>query len=186
MTQSKWPAWASEHVVVVDPDPAWAARGVALIAELERLLSPWLRDGIHHVGSTAIPGLPAKPIIDLMAGVTSLKVAYGAAEALRPCAWHAVPPALDQRDWRRFFVKVEDGCRVAHLHLMTADHPRWREQLMFRNRLRIDGRLRREYGELKKRLAQVHASERESYTAGKEDFVARVLAIPDGCERHRP
>jgi GrpB protein len=59
-----WPAWAAEPVVIVDYDQGWALQAAQERQRLRNLLGPWLVDDIHHVGSTAIPGLPAKPIIE--------------------------------------------------------------------------------------------------------------------------
>jgi GrpB-like predicted nucleotidyltransferase (UPF0157 family) len=89
-----------------------------------------------------------------------------------------VPPELDQRPWRRFFVKPDESGqhRVAHLHLIQAGHPRWAEQLAFRDALRRDGRLARQYEDLKRQLAARHAGDREAYTAAKAAFVANALA----------
>jgi GrpB-like predicted nucleotidyltransferase (UPF0157 family) len=59
----------NERIAVVPYDPEWPRRFEGERALLEQVLAPWLEDGIHHVGSTAIPGLAAKPIIDMVAGV---------------------------------------------------------------------------------------------------------------------
>lgn len=78
---------------------------------------------IEHVGSTAIPGIVAKPVIDLMAQVTDTDAVVGqAGGTLDGMNWRHVPPELDGRPWRRFFAKVSpDGhYRLAHLHLMSA------------------------------------------------------------------
>lgn len=161
----------------MEADPAWAAMSRALVAELEERLAPWLRDGVHHVGSTSIPGLDAKPILDVMAGVETMDAAEDIAKVLAPDGWHYVGPALDQRAWRRFFVKVRNDRRVAHLHVTTASEPRWREQLLFRDRLRASAELRREYAALKRQLVAADPDDREAYTAGKWPFVARVLGV---------
>jgi len=68
--QQHWPAWATEPV---DADPAWTVQGEQERDHLETLLAPWLIAHIEHVGSTAIPDLPAKPIIDLQAPVSDLR-----------------------------------------------------------------------------------------------------------------
>ena len=67
---------------VDDYDPAWAERFDAELVVLENVLAPWLSAGVHHIGSTSVPGLAAKPIIDMMAGVESLDAAWAAAPAL--------------------------------------------------------------------------------------------------------
>lgn len=93
--------------------------------QLATLLAPWLVDGIEHVGSTAVPGLAAKPVVDLMASVADLDTVVEHAH-LTDHGWVYVPPELDQRPWRRFFVKPDapKQRREAHLHLIQAGHPR--------------------------------------------------------------
>ncbi len=172
---ASWPAWATEPIAIAEPDPGWTVLAAALIAGLRQRLQPWLCDGIHHVGSTAVPELPAKPIIDLIAGIDTLESTGAIAPLLADDGWHLVPPELDGRPWQRLFVRVRDDRRTAHLHLMTAGSARWQDQLAFRDRLRADGALRREYAALKRRLAERHPDDREAYTGGKAAFVARVL-----------
>lgn len=174
-----WPAWATEAVSLAGPDEGWASRGAAERGRLLDLLAPWLVDDVHHIGSTAVPGLPAKPIVDLMAGVGSLEDAPEIARVLAPHDWRFVPPELDARPWERFFVKVAADRRVAHLHLLDPASPRWAERLRFRDRLRARPELAAEYAELKRGLARDHAGDREAYTKGKTAFVRRVLAEMD-------
>ncbi|MET8759376.1 GrpB family protein [Lentzea sp. NPDC004782] len=172
------PAWAYERAEVRPHDPSWAIRAQAERDQLHELLGPWLVDGIEHVGSTAIPGLAAKPIVDLQASVTSLDtVVTGASEILRANGWAYVPPELDQRPWRRFFVKPDPSGqrREAHLHLIQAGHHRWTDQLRFRDALRDDPAKAQQYEALKRHLAQTAGHDREAYTEGKAAFVASVL-----------
>lgn len=170
-----WPAWATEPVRIVAPDPAWATRGAAASAWLGGVLAPWLVAGVHHVGSTAVPGLAAKPILDLMAGVRDLAAAPDVAAFLAPRAWHLVPPELDARAWRRLLVQVQDDRRVAHLLLVRPGHPRWTEMLHFRDRLRGDADLAARYARLKRASAAAHPRDREAYTARKTSFVQEIL-----------
>jgi GrpB-like predicted nucleotidyltransferase (UPF0157 family) len=170
-----WPDWAGEPVDLVDADAAWIGRGQQERDRLEALLSPWLIARIEHVGSTAIPDLPAKPIIDLQAPVADLSDSDPIAAALAPHDWHFVDPELDQRPWRRFFVKVTDGRRSAHLHVMTRDNPRWHQQIAFRDALRVDPNLTADYAALKRVLAAEFSDDREAYTAAKSDFIRTVL-----------
>ena len=184
-----WPAWATEPVVLVEPAEGWALQAAEERQLLVGLLGPWLVEDIHHVGSTAVPGLSAKPIIDLRAGVDgarriseitnsvrSLDDTPDIARVLAPHGWQLVPPELDARSWRRFLVKVAGDHRVAHLHLLDPASPRWAEQLRFRDRLRASAGLAAAYAELKRRLAWEFAGDREAYAAGKAAFVRRVLA----------
>jgi GrpB-like predicted nucleotidyltransferase (UPF0157 family) len=173
------PAWAYETPEIHPHDPRLLVVAETECARLARVLAPWLADGVEHVASTAVPGLAAKPIIDLMASVRDLDEVVGqAGDRLAADGWCYVPPELDQRPWRRFFVKPDESGRhrIAHLHLIQAGHPRWAEQLAFRDALRGDDQLARRYGDLKRLLAARHADDREAYTAAKAAFVANALA----------
>jgi GrpB-like predicted nucleotidyltransferase (UPF0157 family) len=143
------------------------------------LLAPWLVDGVEHVGSTAVPGLAAKPIIDLMALVRDPDaVVEQAAEPLAADGWCYVPPELDSGgSWRRFFVKPDPSGqhRYAHLHLIAAGHPRWSDQIAFRDALCRDDELAGRYAYLKRQLAAEHADDREAYTDAKGEFVRDAL-----------
>jgi GrpB-like predicted nucleotidyltransferase (UPF0157 family) len=156
---------------------AIAARDEA--ARLAEILAPWLVAGVEHVGSTSVPGLAAKPIIDLMASVSDPDaVVVAAGQALAADGWSYVPPELDQRDWRRFFVKPDAAGerRLAHLHVIPAGHPRWAQQIAFRDTLRGDDRLARAYEDVKRQAAVRHAGDREAYTSAKTQFITDVLA----------
>ena len=175
-----WPAWATQPIEVLLHDPAWQEAGDIERQRLQHLLAPWLTADVEHVGSTAVPGLAAKPVIDLQAPVRELAVAGAVALRLAPDGWHDVPPGLDLRDYRRFFVKVADDRRVAHLHLMLADHPRWTEQIAFRDALLAAPDLADEYGALKTKLAREHTHDREAYSAVKTEFIRSVLEAARG------
>ncbi|MEV6904220.1 GrpB family protein [Amycolatopsis sp. NPDC051372] len=172
------PAWAYEKPHVTAADPMWAARGATLCARLAEVLGPWLVDGVEHVGSTSVPGLAAKPVVDVMASVRDVDaVVASALGVLSADGWAYVPPSLDvSAQWRRFFVLPDttNEHRLAHLHLIPAGHPRWQAQLTFRDALRADPALAAEYAALKHRLT-TETTDREAYTAGKTDFVTRVL-----------
>jgi GrpB-like predicted nucleotidyltransferase (UPF0157 family) len=79
---SRYPPHISDQIVVVPYDPEWPTRFEAERELLERVLAPWLKGGVHHVGSTAIPGIAAKPVIDIVAGVASFDEARAAFEPL--------------------------------------------------------------------------------------------------------
>jgi GrpB-like predicted nucleotidyltransferase (UPF0157 family) len=175
------PPWAYEKAEVRPHDPGLIARAESERARLAGLLEPWLVDGVEHVGSTAVPGLAAKPIIDLMVSVADPDtVVVEAGERLAADGWCYVPPQLDQRPWRRFFVKPDASGqrRIAHLHVIQAGHPRWSKQIAFRDALRRDDQLARRYGDLKRMLAAEHADNREAYTDAKAKFVADALERP--------
>ncbi|HEX8093563.1 GrpB family protein [Jatrophihabitans sp.] len=170
-----WPSWASEPVELVAPDPTWLARGRRAGQSLDEALGALLVCPVEHVGSTAIPGLPAKPILDLLAEVSDLAVAEQVAGLLAPQGWHYVPPELDGRPYERFFVQVLDGHRVAHLHLLRAGSPQRTDLVRFRDLLRGNRHLAADYAALKAGLAAAHRDDRERYSAAKHGFVTDVL-----------
>ena len=142
------------------------------------MLVEWLSGSVVHVGSTAVPGLAAKPIIDLQAVALEPASAIATAQdALVASSWLFVPRELGQRAWRWFLVRadVAGQHRLAHLHLMRPDEPRWHRQLAFRDGLRADPALAREYAQLKIDAASEHAHDREAYTEAKSAFVRHVL-----------
>jgi GrpB-like predicted nucleotidyltransferase (UPF0157 family) len=173
--REQWPSWATETVEVVPPDPSWPAIARGVIADLHDPLRPWLDGSIEHVGSTAVPGLPAKPVVDLMAPVASLSSSQQADAPLAEAGWQLVPPRLDNRPWRRLYVLPDNARRVAHLHLVERSSPRWREALAFRDALRSRPELAAAYAEVKRAAAMAHGEDREAYTAAKSDFVRRAL-----------
>jgi GrpB-like predicted nucleotidyltransferase (UPF0157 family) len=166
---------ADEPVVVVRYDPEWPRRFEAERRLLEHVLAPWLEGGIHHVGSTAIPGIAAKPIIDMMAGVPDLEEARAAFVTLREQSYHYAPhrPGIAHH-----FVKpsIPVTAPTYGLHLTEPGSDLWRERLAFRDALRSDPTLAAEYEALKLQLAQEHREDGALYTGGKRAFIAGVLA----------
>ncbi len=163
----------------MDPDPEWATKAECFAAEIRDLLGGWFSGPVAHVGSTAVPGLAAKPIIDLQATATDPAAAMAARQhALAAASWFFVPRELDQRAWRWFIVRADAAGRhrLAHLHLMRPDEPRWHEQLAFRDALRASPALTEEYARLKAHAAREHRNDREAYTDAKQAFVRRALS----------
>jgi GrpB-like predicted nucleotidyltransferase (UPF0157 family) len=180
------PPVAAELVVVVPYDPEWPRHFETERALLEPVLVPWLKDGIHHIGATSIPGLVAKPIIDMMAGVYDLEEAWAVVEPLREESYVYTPhrPSLAHH----FSKPSPRLSEMTHsLHLTEPGSDLWRERLAFRDVLRADSALAAEYEALKLRLAQEHREDVAAYTDGKHAFVARVLASAGiHLERLRP
>lgn len=166
-----WPAWATAPIEVVEPDPSWAEQGARLTQAMGDLLAPLLVGPVEHVGSTAVPGLPGKPVIDLLAPVRSLDDARAANRGLRVAGWSLVPPDLDGRPWRRLYVLTDGDRRLAHLHLVEATHPRVAATVLFRDRLRSDPDLAAAYAALKRDAAEAHRDDREAYTHAKAAFI---------------
>ena len=155
-------------VVIVAYDPEWPGRFEAERALLEQALGPWLEGGIHHIGSTSIPGLAAKPVIDMLAGVREFEQARAAFAPLAGAGYEYTP----HRPGTHHFSKGPAPARTYQLHLTERGSDLWLERLAFRDALRAHPELAAEYAELKLRLAWDHST----YTVSKRPFVARVLA----------
>jgi GrpB-like predicted nucleotidyltransferase (UPF0157 family) len=160
-------------IEVVPYDPEWPRRFDAERALLERVLAPWLVDGVHHIGSTAVPGLAAKSQLDMIAGVRDLEEARAAYEPLRAISYHDAPHRPHEAHW---FGKPTLEAITHALHLTVPGSDLWRERLAFRDALRADPALAGEYEALKLGLARQHPHDARAYTDGKRAFVARVLA----------
>lgn len=159
------------HVVPYDPN--WVAKFEDEKAVLETLLAPWRRGPIEHIGSTAIPGLCAKPVIDTMVGVTSLAESEQAKVALRGAGYQYAEYKTDVMHW---FCKPSFAMRTHHLHLIPYGSTLWHDRLRFRDALRADSTLAADYAALKLHLARKFQFDREAYTDGKSPFIARILA----------
>jgi GrpB-like predicted nucleotidyltransferase (UPF0157 family) len=161
-------------VAVVPYDPEWPRRFEAERAVLEAALDPWLEGGIHHVGSTAVPGLAAKPVIDMIGGVRDLEEARAALPPLAELGYRQ----REHRPEAHAFSKPAgaEWWQATHgLHLTEPGSDLWRERLAFREALRADAELAAEYQEWKLRHAR-GAGAPVAYDADKRPFVARVLA----------
>jgi GrpB-like predicted nucleotidyltransferase (UPF0157 family) len=154
-------------------DPSWPLKFEQERALLARALAPWLAGGIEHIGSTAVPGLVAKPVIDIMAPVHSLEASRDVIEAATPIGYAYYPYKPEAMHW---FCKPSPAHRSHHLHLVPAGGTLWRQRIAFRDALRASPALAAEYAELKIRLAAMHRFDREAYTQAKSPFVQRVLA----------
>jgi len=167
---------ASDDIVLVPYDPAWPGLFAEEAARLRGVLHPVRVIGIEHFGSTAVPGLVAKPIIDILIAVPSLayaKIAFVVPiKALGYIYWED-NPATD----RMFFVKgmpPHGERRTHHVHITEPDGEMWQLRLAFRDHLRAHPDEAARYAALKRELAQRHAMDREAYTAAKSDYVEAV------------
>lgn len=129
---------------------------------------------IEHFGSTAIPGLDAKPIIDMLGGVRSMAEADALLEPLCQLGWDTSPEFNATLSDRRFLLRWPEGIRTHHLHLVVYGGEQWQQRLKFRDCLRANPALAQQYQKLKYELAVEHRDDREAYTDAKSDFVASV------------
>jgi GrpB-like predicted nucleotidyltransferase (UPF0157 family) len=158
-----------ERVRVVPYDAAWPAR---FEAERRRLAGMLPGAEIEHFGSTAVPGLAAKPTVDVIALVDDLDrpipVLVERGGYSFPADYNATLEA------RRWLCWPGPERRIFHLTL-TDSRAEWERRLAFRDALRADAALAREYETLKRELAERFPNDREAYTAAKSGFVGRVL-----------
>jgi len=164
---------SDEPIRLVPSDPGWPSRFELERSLLAEAIGAWVEGGIHHVGSTAVPGLEAKPIIDILVGVRSLETARGCFEPLADLGYLYAPYLPDEMHW---FCKPDPARRTHHLHLVPFGSPRYLNELAFRDRLRADPRLAADYAALKRRLAERHRDDREAYTEAKSRFIQQALA----------
>jgi GrpB-like predicted nucleotidyltransferase (UPF0157 family) len=162
-----------ESIRLAPSDPQWPALFKREQIALEEAIGAWVQGGIHHVGSTAVPGLEAKPIIDILAGISDLETARATFPPLADLGYLYAPYLPEQMHW---FCKPHPARRTHHLHLIPVDSPRYRDELAFRDLLRADPELATRYTVLKRELAKRHQDDRETYTEGKSEFIRAALA----------
>jgi GrpB-like predicted nucleotidyltransferase (UPF0157 family) len=159
--------------IIIEPyDPAWPGKFDTEKSLIATVLAPWLVGPLEHIGSTAVPGLPAKPVIDIMGPILDLPSSKPAIEVARSIGYCYFEYKADVMHW---FCKPSDFERTHHLHLIPNNSRLWRERIAFRDRLRSDETIRREYRELKLRLASQFRDDREKYTDAKTEFIESVL-----------
>lgn len=160
------------RVDVVPYDPAWPAAFEAERTVLADALGPWLSAGVHHIGSTSVPGLAAKPILDMLAGVADLDEASAAIAPLQQLGYVHAP----HRPRALWFFRPSRDAQTHALHLTEPGSDLSEERLTFRDALRADASLTAEYAALKQQLAHEHPDDLAAYTQRKRGFVALVLA----------
>jgi GrpB-like predicted nucleotidyltransferase (UPF0157 family) len=155
-------------VEILEYNAAWPA---LYAAERERLIPLLAGAEIHHFGSTAVPGLAAKPVIDMIALVCDLDAPIA---ALISSAGYQFPRGFNATlTHRRFLCYPTASHRTHHLHLVD-EHEELERRLRFRDRLCADPTLAEEYAALKRVLSERYRNDREAYTEAKGAFVKRV------------
>lgn len=165
-----------EHVALHASDASWPAR---FGAERDRLLAlfPAVLVEVRHIGSTAVCGLIAKPIIDILAGVESMAVAASLAPTLCQAGYTTSAEfnaGLTDRQW---FMRWTDGRRTHHLHVVVHGGSVWNQHVKFRDALRSSAALSERYAVLKSSLAGLHSNDREAYTDAKAGFIRAVTEL---------
>jgi GrpB-like predicted nucleotidyltransferase (UPF0157 family) len=171
-----------EDVDIVPYDSRWPELFQREAEHLRSCVPTALIRRIEHFGSTAVPGLAAKPVVDMLVQVTSLRAAQTKIAPIleaqgydyfwRPSFGDNVPP------WYAFFIRRDhQGFRTHHIHMVTNRRPfqeHW-ERLLFRDYLITHPQAARAYELLKTELAAAHTNDRVAYTAGKTAFIQRIM-----------
>jgi GrpB-like predicted nucleotidyltransferase (UPF0157 family) len=159
-----------------DDAGAWAAAYERLAARVRAALGELAVD-VQHVGSTAVPGLVAKPILDVAVRLRDGADVKAVRERLEALA-HEYRGDMGDRGGILFVVNERPWFRVAHVHVVRHGDPQWERYLAFRDVLLADPAAREAYTALKHELAERYAGDRTAYTAGKDPLIGELLARP--------
>lgn len=151
-------------------NPKWRVSALEEIDVLKKAIGSIALD-IQHIGSTAIPGMSAKPIIDIDVAVKSLKLLNDLIVPLKKLGYRYRVGELE----KRLFVKGPNEKITYHLHVIELDSDLWNNDLLFRDFLRKNKKEAKQYSELKKELASKFYNDRKSYSSGKEDLIKAIL-----------
>lgn len=176
LSDQQWPAALGlpyGHVrLATDPEAEWPQAYDRIAATVRESLPA---AGVEHVGSTAVPGMTAKPIIDIAVGMRPGGTAVAELRAgLEPCGFVYRGDA-GSRGGILFVLETTPWYRIAHLHVVTHGDESWARYLAFRDRLQRDPGARDAYVTLKRSLAERFPGDRAAYTAGKDRFVSATL-----------
>ena len=160
-------------IEIADYDPAWPATYDAERAALLGAVGGALV-GIEHVGSTAVPGLAAKPTIDILAGVKALADADRCVAPMQALGYEYVVEYEAQLPDRRYFRRPNGTGRGFHVHMVEHGSPFWERLLLFRDYLRTHPKHALHYQQLKLVLAARCGEDRAAYTRGKSGFVGVI------------
>jgi GrpB-like predicted nucleotidyltransferase (UPF0157 family) len=176
--------------IVMHPyDPAWVVSFEGQRDRITPLLRGWITRGVEHMGSTAVPGLSAKPIVDMLAVVADISTAPRAPQQLLDEAgWVHAPEPFDESERKLSFCFPDVARRTHHLHVVEERSGNWRGWLAFRDYLRAHPHAVTEYAELKARLAAAHGDDpdrRDAYRQGKAGFIRNITntALAEGLPR---
>ena len=165
-------------------DPRWVGLFAVAERELRAALAPFVVE-IEHIGSTAVPGLEAKPVIDIQVGVRTLEDSAKIVAAIESLGYEYVPEFEGELPDRRYFRRWASGRRSHQIHLVERSNTDWWDRhVRFRDWLRNHDDDRDRYAELKLNLAATHRDDRRAYTEAKSDFVRAIeeKSIPSHAE----
>ncbi len=172
-------------VEVVPYDPAWPARFEAERATLVAVV-PGLFGSVEHIGSTAVPGLLAKPTIDVLGVTRDVHAVLQKVEVLAGAGYVHRPGSFPEDDRHLFFRNVSGGKRLAHLHIVHESSPEIDDYRLFRDFLRANADVAARYADLKRDLAARFAGRRQAYVDIKRREVDVLMAEARRWRASRP
>lgn len=159
-------------VILAEYDSSWPSKFREEKAHLLNIIGKWNFGGVEHVGSTAVTGMIAKPVIDVMFGVSSLEESQPAIRELEKHDYNYSPYKTEVMHW---FCKPSFAFRTHHIHLVPFESPLWQERIRFRELLSTNEYIAKCYISLKQQLAATYKEDREAYTENKGPFIQEVL-----------
>lgn len=181
MTESKYPQQAlAEPVWLSEWQTSWPAQAAAEVALLRTRWPQFFYGRIEHFGSTAIPGMPAKPIIDLLVEVADLEQIRDQAAPLMAAEgyqlfWRPKVKGEQEIDYLWFIKRNAEGQRSHHLHMLTTDSEHW-QKLIFCHYLQQHPLVAAEYALIKRQAAANFADDRQAYNLAKAHFIRQLMA----------
>ncbi|OED31461.1 hypothetical protein BHE17_02515 [Planococcus maritimus] len=157
-------------VIVTAYDKRWSAAFEEAAAEIRKILGSGCLD-IQHIGSTAVPGLAAKPVIDVLVAVADIETVDRFEESFRKLGYHA--KGENGLPGRRYFERGGDE-RTHHVHCYEQDNPEIARHLAFRDFLKVNPQTAAAYGQLKMELATQYPLDIERYIKGKQMMVEEI------------
>jgi GrpB-like predicted nucleotidyltransferase (UPF0157 family) len=164
-----------DPIVIVAYDPQWPSLFDRERPRVEAVLLPWLTAPVEHIGSTAVPGLAAKPIIDMLAVVSDYDAVSAAVPTMVAIGWTHAPEPGEEQERKHSFCHPDPARRTHHLHVVEHSSQGWRTWLEFRDHLRANPADAQDYGRLKQELATRDDRDRPAYREGKAPFITSRL-----------
>jgi len=163
----------SRPVVIKHYDPNWPEMFQKEAALIKKTIAPFITT-IQHIGSTSVPGLAAKPIIDMLIGLKRLSDSIHFAPLIINIGYRYFPEHEVEIPERRYFSKIINSDMGYHLHMVEPDSEFCHRHLAFRDYLRTHADTAADYAALKNKIAEEYGSDREGYTDAKSDFIKGI------------
>ena len=165
----------ADSVIIADYKPMWPTLYEEERAHILHVIGDCIED-IQHIGSTSVPGLGAKPIIDIMVGIHDLSLVDNCVQPLQRLGYEYLGEfGIPGRHYFRKPPEALTPHRTHHIHVVKTNHDGWKRNILFRDYLRAHTEDAKQYEVLKRALSKQFGSDREGYTDAKTEFIEAVL-----------